>query len=327
MYRFLTALLLTGLASVAQAGFFELTESSVTSTMYIDVVNNDGNNTVGVTDIVRSVQRFTYADAISGSTRTGLAISITEVASENTLSGLRNQYLFKAATTAVASGPGSISSLVGSFSGSSVSNLEATGVTGVSSDVFALLTASGDVSLSAAGFNFDSAAFGLDTTAGVWSVDMTAAFASTGTYQEWRQNFVPPSGSLSAIDPETYPGPYPFGGGSVEAGDSTGFKQLFSYTITQVKDDNGVYTAGSGGYNSETFNTFDSTTTAGIGINSQYDLNYGVDSALTQLSGTNLSSENVVLSLPAPGAVPEPQSMIVMAGMAIAGLVSRRRRR
>ena len=316
MIRFLFLSLALLCVTTCRAGYFELTSGTFTSDMFVDVVNNDGNNAVGVTDLVRTVQRFTYAEAITLDTRTAFAISISEVASANVLAGGRTQYLFGAPTTST-SGVDSISELLGSFSGTSVSNLEATDASGVSADVFALLTADGDVSLSAAGFNFDSAAFGLDTTAGVWSVDFTAAFAGTGDYQEWVQNFISP-GVTTSIDSETYPD-----GTYVAEGDGTNFKQRFAYTISQVKDDNGEFTAGSSLGVAQSFDTFTATVTADLGTDNSFGLNYGYIG--TSPTGTNLSSNDVSVTLPAPGAVPEPNSFLILAGLGVFGLGYRRR--
>ncbi|MDA8698232.1 PEP-CTERM sorting domain-containing protein [Rhodopirellula sp.] len=317
MFRFIILSLALLCVTTCKAGYFELTSGTFTSDMFVDVVNNDGNNTIGVTDLVRTVQRFTYSEAVTDVTRTALAISVSEVASVNTLSGNRTQYLFGASTTST-SGVDSISELLSSFSGSSISNLEATNATGVSSDVFVLLTAAGDISLSATGFNFDAAAFGLDTTAGVWSADFTAAFSGTGDYQEWVQNFILP-GIPITIDPITYPD-----NNFVNPGDGTSFKQRFAYTITQVKDDNDEFTSGSSLGVAQSFNTFTGTLTADLGTDNAFDLNYGYLG--TSPTGTNLSSNDVSVSLPAPGAVPEPSSILVLAGLGVVSLASRRRR-
>ena len=320
MYRLLicSALALSSLVS-SEAGYFELQDSQYTGDQFFNVENVDGQNTLGVNDIVRSVQRFAYLDSL-GATRTALAISIAKVTGvptgdEVNNGGTRN-YSFGATTdTATSSGIDSIAELSAAMS---QTNFEATGAT-ASADVFALLTTAGNVSLAASGFNFTAANFGL--TLGIWDLDMTAGFDGSNNYMAFRGDYfgdiVP--GLFVTLDPVTQPN-----NTSIFPGDSTRFSQRFAYTITGLHDDDNDYTAGDS-LQTFTFDTYSgSTVTANVGTTSSNLMVW--ESLGSSPSGTDFSSTNVVVNIAAPGAVPEPTSLAVMLGLTVVGAMGRRRK-
>ena len=328
MLRSIILLSLVISAVNCRAGFFEYSTSSFDEDQFFNTVNNDADPNLGVGDIVRSVVRFTYTDTYStpGSalTRTALGISIAEVGTETSAVDGRTLLQMAAPTPTGSTGTESIADFItglGVSNASSIINLEATPESGT--DVYALLSTAGDVSLSATGFDFTAANFGL--TASDWSVDATAAF-SGGNYQAFYQDYLNFGfGDITAgLDMDN-----PDANGSLSTGSNTFFTQQSGYTITQVRDDRGTYEG-------TAFATIDLISAGDAGVQFTYstanlgsevaNLQWVSDSDLTSPTGTELRSTSVSFSLPAPGAVPEPSAFLVMSGIGLAGLLSRRRR-
>ena len=289
------------LLTQARAGFVDIDQTSYSSDMFINVTDGDGNQTVNPLDIVTTVQLFAYTDANSAA-KTAIAITRTEVASN------ASKLLTFAAPTASASQLET--ALAGFTNGSGVAGLEATDNTGTTS--WALLTYTGTTTLSAAGFDFTAANFGLTTSA--WTIDATAALS----FQEYKGSGLVPNLTTQ----------YPDGGVTASDGDSSGYNQKFAYDLTAVRDNgDDVHVVGEG-YSDTAFTKLSSTSPAilaNLGTLGSYNIAYGYVG--TAPTGTNFSSSAVVVDIPNPSAVPEPSSLAMVSLIGICVGVVRRRRK
>ncbi|MDA9777200.1 PEP-CTERM sorting domain-containing protein [Rubripirellula sp.] len=304
-------------------GYFDFNQSSYTATQYVDVVEvniaDASTNNLNATDIVRSVQLFTWADNL-GNNKTSLAIQIAEVVGTPTgdedPSGTRNYTFAGSTSTAASTGFDSINEIKTAFS--SQTNFESTGASVTGSDAFALLTTDGIQDFSTIGFSFDSADFGLSLAN--WSLDMTAAFDASGNYMVLRGGYIGDivPGASRKLDPFSTPSINKPNGSSVD------FQSRFAYTITGVYDEGDLFHTPGDAFQTFSIDTFEgSSVVANIGSTLVGSLLVDDGSVVT---GSEFRIDNQVVSIAAPGTVPEPASLATFLGLTVSLMASRRRK-